>query len=107
MERNTKRKFEVKTFKILKRLDNGALLKKLSAEYSVGEVTVGDWIGARKMMKSTKQNKQTEYEKLVELFICCLPTIPKRKHHIRTNPSRKGNIKKKKNCKKVMTILQV
>lgn len=85
MSAKGKRKFvSIKTkLEALKRLDKGETIKKIAAEYGVGEVTVGDWRRNRdkiekfasekcsdKSSNERKSMKKAEYEKTSEaLFL--------------------------------------
>lgn len=85
MSGKAKRRFVPIKIKLeaLKRLDNGETLKKLAAEYGVGEVTVGDWRRNRDKIEKFSTNKcsnistcvrktmkKSEYEKTSEaLFL--------------------------------------
>lgn len=81
MSAKSKRKFVPMKVKLeaLKRLDKGETIKKLAAEYGVGEVTVGDWRRNRNKIEKfssekcsekwsceRKSMKKAEYEKTSE-----------------------------------------
>lgn len=62
MNTKSKRKFVPLKVKLeaLKRLDKGETIKKLAAEYGVGEVTVGDWRRNRQNLEKYSSGKCSE-----------------------------------------------